>query len=284
MSQVVLFPGVTMDFRKVYSESEFVRKEVKKLQQISFVDIEQTCIEARRDDPMRTMREQPAIFAVSMAKFMENPVSDISLIVGHSFGEYAALCASGALTIEDAMRVSEERGRLTAFSNLRQRGDMAVVIGEITESNLSQIIQPICRKQNIDLAGVNSPDQATISGPIHGLNSACDLLQKHNFKTIPLNVGCAFHSKCMTHVQGEFREFLDGVQFSTPKIPVIMNATASCEDNPERIKDCLSKQLTAPVDFPMIVNAMSKFEVEEFHEIGFKKTFIGFIKKIRGKK
>ncbi len=284
MSTVVLFQGVTMDFRKIYSESKFVREQVKKLQKISSVDIEKTCKKTQSCDPARTMREQPAIFAVSMAKFMENPISDICLTVGHSFGEYAALCASGVLTIEDAMRVSEERGNLTALSNLRQRGDMAVIIGQITKSNLSQIIRPICQEQDIDLAGVNSPEQATISGPIHSLSNACDLLQEYNFTTVPINAGCAFHSWCMMDIKDEFRKFLDTVHFSTPEIPILMNATASCEENPERIKDSLVMQLTQPVDFPIVVNAMKEYDVEKLHEVGAKKTLIGFIKKIRGKK
>src|SRR5579859_1943293 len=48
---------------------------------------------------------------------------------GHSVGEYAALVVSGALTMQDAIKLVRERGRLMHYEGTVCPGGMAAVIG-----------------------------------------------------------------------------------------------------------------------------------------------------------
>src|SRR5690348_6205877 len=64
-----------------------------------------------------------------------------SFTAGHSVGEYAALVASGALAMQDAIKLVRERGRLMHHEGTVCQGSMAAVIG-IGEEPL----QEVCRE------------------------------------------------------------------------------------------------------------------------------------------
>ena len=62
-----------------------------------------------------TQNAQPALMATSMAAFraLESEgitIADANFVAGHSLGEYSALCAAGALTLEDTARLLRLRG------------------------------------------------------------------------------------------------------------------------------------------------------------------------------
>jgi malonyl CoA-acyl carrier protein transacylase len=72
------------------------------------------CSEGPEDELVRTEIQQPAILTTSIAllRALEErvPVRP-AYAAGHSLGEYTALVASGALALEDAVRLVHARGR-----------------------------------------------------------------------------------------------------------------------------------------------------------------------------
>ncbi len=80
-----------------------------------------------------TVNAQPAILATSMAilvdlrerwaaKGLAAPVP--AFAAGHSMGQYSALVATGALSLEDGLRLARERGRLMQASGQGRDGAM----------------------------------------------------------------------------------------------------------------------------------------------------------------
>ena len=63
------------------------------------------------------------------------------ITAGHSVGEYAALVASGALDMQDAIGLVRERGRLMHHEGTVCPGGMAAVIGMGEET-----LQEVCRE------------------------------------------------------------------------------------------------------------------------------------------
>jgi len=286
VNSAVFFQGVTMDFRTVYAQSIFVQKQVVAMQKkwqeqnICRCDLVGICEGRTEYTPEeKTQYEQPAIFAVSLAKLYEvQQTFNPDLYIGHSFGEYAAICAAGVVPEKLGYVIAQKRGELAKGVNVESPGLMAAVSGKI---NLD-VIQQACLRYSIDIANINSPEQVVISGEKRRVQEACAHLKKSGFAVTPLDTGCAFHSRELAKIQNEFRQFLGTIPFQSPETPIIMNATAQIETNPERIKDCLASQLTAPVDFPKIVTTMREngVDTEKSYEVGLRNTLKGFAKKI----
>src|SRR3954452_10764745 len=105
------------------------------------------------DGPAETLdlteNAQPAILATSIAILetlrerwardgLAAPVP--AFIAGHSMGQYSALIAAGALTIEDGVRLVRERGRLMQVSGQGRDGAMAAIIG-LDDARLPELVE-----------------------------------------------------------------------------------------------------------------------------------------------
>lgn len=279
----VLVQGVNMDFRTVYEESSQTFKNnignmQSDLQQPGFPPIDLMSVCRERNSYLgrtKTQYEQPAIFAVSVAQMMELQETP-DVLIGHSFGEYAALWKAQVFTRKNGFLITRMRGILTRQANRDRPGLMAAVSGELDVSK----IRRICRNYGIDIANINSPAQLVVSGEERQIQRSCREFEDMGLHITFLDTGCAFHSRHLESIQPQFRSFLDTIPFEPPKIPVIMNATAQPETDPEKIKDCLANQLTDPVNFPEIVETMNLMGVQKIHEIGARNILTSFVKKI----
>ena len=122
-----------------------------------------------------------------------------AFMAGHSLGELSALCAAGALTFEDGLRLARERGRLMKEAGARAPGSMAAVIGLD-----AQTLEAVCREASachhpgVVVANDNAPGQIVISGGREAVAEAAELAKARGAKrVIPLNVSVASHSPLM---------------------------------------------------------------------------------------
>ena len=89
------------------------------------------CFEGPEDDLGLTVNTQPAIVATSLALFkcFTEKGPQPSFVAGHSVGEYAALAAAGALSIQDVIGLVAKRGQLMDDVCPAGTGGMAALIG-----------------------------------------------------------------------------------------------------------------------------------------------------------
>jgi [acyl-carrier-protein] S-malonyltransferase len=96
----------------------------------------------------RTENAQPALLASSIAILaalregwaaagLDAPRPTFA--AGHSMGQYTALVAAGALSLQDGVRLVRERGRLMQASGQGQDGAMAALIG-LDDSLLPELV------------------------------------------------------------------------------------------------------------------------------------------------
>ena len=209
---------------------------------------------------------QPALGATSLAllAILREAGVHPAAVAGHSFGELTALCAAGALTPEDLLRVARRRGELMAAA--------AAVPGAMTSvAARREEVQPLLDEWKLDLvvANHNSPKQLVLSGTTEAIAEAERRLGEKAMAATRLEVATAFHSHLVSPAAQPLREFLRGVPLAAPSIPVFANTSAApYPSEPEAMRDLLAHQLAKPVRFVEQIEAMYASGVRTFVEVG----------------
>jgi acyl transferase domain-containing protein len=162
---------------------------------------------------------QPALFVIehSLARlWMEWGIRPKAML-GHSIGEYVAACLAGVFSLEDALALVAERGRLMAGV---PAGAMLAV--PLTEESLAPWLGA-----ELSLAAVNAPDRCVVSGPHAAVEALHAELLARGVAARPLHTSHAFHSGMMEPVLASFRERLADVVLHAPRIPYLSNVTGT---------------------------------------------------------
>ena len=114
---------------------------------------------------------------------------EADFLAGHSYGEYAALAAAGALTEDDLIRLSYRRGQLIRDAAANAPGGMLAV--DATPTNVEAVLKGVAE---VWVANHNSPSQTVIAGTEAGLKTASEKLKSANIRTQRIPVACGFHS------------------------------------------------------------------------------------------
>lgn len=236
----------------------------------------------------RTENTQPALYIAGMAalRALESTLNDGAPITplaaaGHSLGEFTALTAADALSLEDGLRLVRLRGQLMAQAGEAQRGAMAALLG----AELS-VVQAICEaagaeSEPVVVANDNCPGQIVISGAEAAVERALTLAKARGIKrAVKLAVSVAAHSPLMASAAQAFRRALESVTFRAPRFPVIGNTTAAPLNTPEDILAELSAQLTGRVRWTESAQALRQMGAQTFLELGSKDVLTGLLKRI----
>jgi len=237
----------------------------------------------------QTENTQPALYIAGLAalRALEAALNDGQPLAplaaaGHSLGEFTALTAAGALSLEDGLRLVRLRGQLMAQAGAAQRGAMAALLG----ADAAQV-RAICERASAEsgapvvLANDNCPGQAVISGAETAVEAAIALAKADGIKrAVKLTVSVAAHSPLMASAAEAFRDALASVAFSAPRFPVIGNTTAAPLNTPDQIVAELSAQLTGSVRWTESVQALRTLGAQTFLELGAKDVLTGLLKRI----
>ncbi len=251
------------------------------------VNIRKLAFEGPEAELSRTENTQPALLVVSMAILAamreagigsENPAV---FLAGHSLGEYSALTAAGALTLREAARLVQKRGRLMQDAAGQGIGAMAAVLGMDAE-RLDALLKEVSTPREIVVAAnYNAPGQIVVSGH----RTAVERLEKSAqeggaTKVILLKVSVASHSPLMEEAARGLNRELSSVSFAEPGTPVVSNVTAVPYPGKDAIADLLTRQLVSPVRWEESVRYMIAQETGDFVEVGPGKVLSGLMKRI----
>ena len=169
----------------------------------------------------RTQYAQPAIFSlqIALAALWESWGVLPDMVVGHSIGEVAASCISGALSLEDAVCVCFHRSRLQA--RLAGRGSM-LAVGR-PASDMQQRIRGM--EALVSIAAVNSPESVTLAGDVDALDRLADELGRQEIFARLLKVEVPYHSHVMEEIAAPFEAALQGLSPRATGIPLISTVT-----------------------------------------------------------
>lgn len=192
----------------------------------------------------QTQFTQPALFVVeyALAKLWMSRGIQPSAVIGHSIGEFVALVIADAISLNDALQLVAERGRLMG-SLPEHAGSMAAVMAA------AQDVADVISQLNVDIAAINAPGMTTISGDKQAVATAIQLLKDKGIKSLPLTVSHAFHSSMMDSVLGDFEAAAARVAINEPSMPVISNVTGQPLTATDLTPSYFSRHLRGTVRF-----------------------------------
>ncbi|HEX6354479.1 MAG TPA: SDR family NAD(P)-dependent oxidoreductase [Actinophytocola sp.] len=159
---------------------------------------------------------QPACFAVmvGLAAVWSSVGVVPDAVVGHSQGEIAAACVSGALSLEDAAKVVALRSQAIA-AKLSGRGGMASVA--LPEDDVTARLVPWADR--VEVAAVNSPASVVIAGDAEALGEALEALSGDGVRVRRVAVDYASHTRHVEDIRDTLAEALAGITAQEPVIP-----------------------------------------------------------------
>ena len=92
-------------------------------------------------------------------------------------GQYSAFVASGALSLEDGVRLVRERGRLMQASGAGRKGRMAALIG-LDDARLPELIAGASAHGTFGVANWNAPGQVVVSGERAAVEAGMELARR----------------------------------------------------------------------------------------------------------
>ena len=149
---------------------------------------------------------QPVLFALQVALSARWQAWGVSpdAVVGHGVGEVAAAQVGGALTLNQALEVVINRGRL--MQRASGKGMMASVAATVAEAR--ELIREY--GDRLSIAAINGPQAVTLSGDADAMQTLLKTLGTSGRFHKVLSVDCAFHSAHMAPYQAELTAVLDG--------------------------------------------------------------------------
>jgi acyl transferase domain-containing protein len=149
---------------------------------------------------------QPLLFAlqVGVMRVLESKGLMADAVTGHSVGEVAAAWAAGILTLEDAVRVIYQRSH--AQGKTAGAGRMAAA--SMSEDNVRALLEDFDLLAEVSIAGINSPNAVTLSGPLSALEKLNHYFDDEGIFFRLLDLDYAFHSPAMDPVENDIKDSL----------------------------------------------------------------------------
>ena len=291
MKTALLFPGQGSQFLGM--GKEFIERypecaaTMELAEKTCGMKLQSICSDGPMEELTRGAVLQPAITATNIICYqaLQHEAGNdlqIDCLAGHSLGEYSALCASGVISAEDALRLVSKRGTLMEREGRANPGGMRAIVG-LDINTIESIIDSYDGPGVVTAANHNTPVQVVISGSIEALDNITPLAEGKGAKVIPLNVSVANHSPLVAGAVPDFTDFLATIPFNSPGIPVYFNVSSTTEQEPAQIKEMMAKQIISKVRWCEIILTMIAQGVDTFIEVGPKPVLKGMMRKIAPK-
>ena len=232
-------------------------------------------------DMADTRALQPALTVVNISLWLaaKDKLAPFAT-AGHSLGEFAALAAAGALSVEDTIRAVTLRGKLMAGAGQPGHGMAAVV--KLAQATVETIVENAATStgRELRIANYNSPAQFVISGEKEALDAAAEAVKEAKGRAIPLAVSGAFHSPLIQEAADEFAAFLETLDWRFAAFPVFHNATAlpAPSPSPEDVRAVMQRQMTSSVLWIQTLQGLYGAGVRRFVEVGPKGVLFKMLK------
>jgi [acyl-carrier-protein] S-malonyltransferase len=290
MSTAWLFPGQGSQYvgmgKDVLAVSSAARAVFERVDAALGEPLSKLILEGPEANLTITANAQPAIVAMSCAVLaaLRERKPDLPLpafAAGHSLGEYSALVAADALTLEDAVRLVRARGRAMQEAVPQGAGAMAAIIA-MDQNRLQELCAQVAQGEGgvVSPANFNAPGQIVIAGHARAVARVGELAAAEKARVIPLKVSAPFHCALMAPAARVLGGELERIVIRPLRFPVVANFDARPNADPTRVRSLLVRQVDGVVRWEDSVRAMAEAGVTRALEIGPGKVLGGLVKRI----
>ena len=199
------------------------------------------------------------------------------LVLGHSYGEFAALFAAGAWDLETAIRMTKARcdGITTVAS-----GSAGMLATNASPELLESLFKTVSGV--LYIANFNAPDQAVVGGKRPQLELLAKALESHSQQARILAVPAAFHTPLMAGSSRLLEQQLRGAELHPLRVPMISTVTNALVRDAAEIRRNLAAQLTTPVRYSQLIAQLAAERPTVFVEVGPQQTMTRLNRRILG--
>ena len=234
-------------------------------------DIAHLLLDADADELRSTDNAQLSTYVASLLVLdaVRRQGLDATFVAGHSLGEYTALTAAGAISLEDGVQLVCERGAAMRAACETTEGTMAAVLG--AEDDAIEALCSSCQAEghSVWVANFNAPGQVVIAGSAEGVETAGARAKTIGAKRVmPVAVSGAFHTPFMATAQTRLDAALADAHFHQTTVAVATNVDAAIHHRDAPWAELLSRQLCSPVRWSPLLASLTAAGVKTFVEIG----------------
>ena len=250
--------GMGKDF---YENSEVAREMFAKAGERIGVDFKELIFE-ENEKLGQTAYTQPAILLVQMIayKLFKDACPDLKaeLFLGHSLGEFSALCASGAIDYVDAVELVHNRGKLMQEACDDINAGMMVLVGLDDASVEKVCAEALAEGKKVWPANYNQDGQLVVAGMKSDLQSLEQTFKDAGAKrALLLDMSVASHCELLAPAQAPLAELMEKMVSDSFAAPIVSNVTTQKYATKAEAVALLKDQLVKPVKYKQSILAVA---------------------------
>lgn len=213
---VFLFPGVGAQQANMFAEFEEFpeyRERLVEASDISGVDLLDVVHggSSERLTDVRTAQLALTATTVAVAAILRDRCGLIpDFVMGHSLGQFSALCAAGHLGFGDTVHIVDARAQVVRDCAARfEAGEMCWVL-RIPAGEAESMVAAARERDGIDVhvSAIDAYDQVSISGEMAEIRRLAPRIEAAGGLIYPLRIGGPFHSPLMSPARAMLAERL----------------------------------------------------------------------------
>ncbi len=200
------------------------------------------------------------------------------VLVGHSMGEIGALCAAGAMSVEDGALLVSHRARCLRDLGPGVGGMLAVFADAARVAELLTALQPL----DAWTAVQNHDEQVVVAGQFDALERVEVYAASLGVSTRRLQSPHPFHTPLLAGAVAPFESALNGIAFSAPEFDVYSPLGRRLYPAGvviDGLSAALASHFITPLSFNTAVRALYEAGARDWVECGSNSTITGFVRR-----
>lgn len=227
-------------------------------------------VSTSHEDPEQALQRCPDldqlgiyVTEVGLAQLLIRKGVRPALLLGHSFGDLAALTIAGVYDVSTGLKIVCQR--VLALREAAQAGAMAALSADAADTG--KLLAEL-GAHALDIAVINHPRQTVVSGPADQLDALGTIAARRGVSLTRLKSRYPFHSRLLAKAVNAFRANLAAYEFGAPHTPVFICTEGRRYTAEIDLADALAMQFVRPLNFRELVEDVYGQGFRTFVECG----------------